>query len=203
MLKSPIPRFTPEPGPSSPSKQGSSGPAYFSTLLLMDYTGAFAHCICSFHGQWIPGDERGWQSRHHKLHSSGDYNDPPPEDEHKGLRHHVLQSMKQSPVVLRADQQPTVGEAFTCKLQKMKCEVSILACSATHVHVLCKLSELDAIKQLGKAKQFASLRLKDLTGQLWGERSKIIAIRDDSHLQNTLQYIKDHAEKENAWIWLP
>ncbi|MCH8823760.1 MAG: transposase [Planctomycetes bacterium] len=167
----------------------------------MDYTGVLAHCICSFHGQWIPGDERSWRSRNHKSHSSGDYNNPPPDDEHKGLRHHVRQSMKKLPVVLRIEQQPIVGEAFICKLQKMNCELLILSCSATHVHALCKLTESDAIKQIGKAKQFASLRLKDHTGQLWGERSKVISIRNESHLQNTFQYIQDHAMKENAWIW--
>ncbi len=83
----------------------------------------------------------------------------------------------------------------------MGCEVRLAACGATHLHVLLTLTELDAIKQIGKAKQFASLKLTDHVGQLWGERSKVIPIRDELHLYNASDYIRDHAHKEEAWLW--
>ncbi len=83
----------------------------------------------------------------------------------------------------------------------MGCEVRIVACGATHLHVLLTLTETDAIKQLGKAKQFASLKLKDHAGQLWGERSKVIPILDEAHSHNVFEYICKHAQKEDAWLW--
>ncbi len=109
--------------------------------------------------------------------------------------------MKRAPVVLRVDQRYVVGAAFVTKLHKMECDVCIVACGATHLHALFTITETDAIKQLGKAKQFASLKLTDHTGQLWGERSKVIPIRDELHLYNACDYIRDHAHKEEAWLW--
>ena len=103
--------------------------------------------------------------------------------------------------MLRVDQRAVVGAAFVCKLQRMECEVRLVACGATHLHVLLMLTELDAIKQIGKAKQFASLKLTDHVGQLWSERSKVIPIRDELHLCNAVDYIRDHAKKEDAWLW--
>ncbi len=83
----------------------------------------------------------------------------------------------------------------------MGCEVRLAACGATHLHVLLTLTQPDAIRQIGKAKQFASLKLTDHVGQLWGERSKVIPIRDELHLHNAVDYIRDHARKEDAWLW--
>lgn len=40
---------------------------------------------------WLPGDPRGWRSRHHKRHSSGDYKNPPPPGEHEGLYRYCKQ----------------------------------------------------------------------------------------------------------------
>jgi hypothetical protein len=35
---------------------------------------------------WLPGDQRGFRNRQHRIHSSGDYKNPPPRWEHEGLR---------------------------------------------------------------------------------------------------------------------
>jgi hypothetical protein len=47
------------------------------------------HCVIGTHNSWLPGDPRGFRAIDHKIHSSGDYKNPPPEGEHSGL-HRVL-----------------------------------------------------------------------------------------------------------------
>ena len=39
------------------------------------------HVTLSTYGSWLPGDQRGFRSRKHKIHSSGDYKNPPPASE--------------------------------------------------------------------------------------------------------------------------
>jgi hypothetical protein len=44
------------------------------------------HIVCNTKCSWLPGDDRGFRSREHRIHSSGDYKNPPPKNEHEGLR---------------------------------------------------------------------------------------------------------------------
>jgi len=44
------------------------------------------HVVLGTRRSWLHGDGRGFRSRGHRIHSSGDYRDPPPEGEHAGLR---------------------------------------------------------------------------------------------------------------------
>jgi len=43
------------------------------------------HLVQGTHRSWLPGDPRGFRSRRHRRHSSGDYRTPPPAGEHEGL----------------------------------------------------------------------------------------------------------------------
>jgi hypothetical protein len=36
------------------------------------------HVTGSTYGAWLPGDPRGFRTRHHRQHVEGDYKDPPP-----------------------------------------------------------------------------------------------------------------------------
>ncbi len=101
-----INRFTPSTRTFLvPTNRASSGPASVSILGLMPavQTQPLIHAICTYHGQWMPGDERGWPSRGHRLHSSGDYRSRPPLEEHVGLHRSVRARMKSRPVQLRGD----------------------------------------------------------------------------------------------------
>ena len=35
------------------------------------------HVVISTHGNWLPGDPRGFRTRHHLEHVEGDYRNPP------------------------------------------------------------------------------------------------------------------------------
>ena len=77
------------------------------------------HGICTYYGQWVPGDERGWRSRGHKRHSSGDYRQPPPPGEHAELRRYTRSVMKGRPIFLAPDEYAIVGQAFVTKLDRL------------------------------------------------------------------------------------
>ena len=164
---------------------------------------AIIHAICTLHGQWLPGDRRGFRSRDHKVHSSGDYKNPPPPDEHEGLRRWAQSHIKGAPSFLLADQLASIGLAFLWKLDAMDLFPRILSSGCTHLHVLFDAPPgmVDVMPMLGRAKQYASLKLADHQGQLWAEGAKIIRTRDIQHARNVFGYIRDHAIKEGAWIW--
>jgi len=51
------------------------------------------HIIVNTRNSWRHGDERGFRSRGHRLHSSGDYQHRPPKHEHACLRrYHEMRS---------------------------------------------------------------------------------------------------------------
>jgi hypothetical protein len=125
------------------------------------------HAICMYHGQWLPGDERGWRSRDHKRHSTGDYRKRPPLEEHEGLRKWVSGRMQNEAILLRPSEYPMLGGAFVFKLQKLGSSVRCLECGPTHVHVLYDSLSADAKGEIGKAKQFSSLKLTTRSGTLW------------------------------------
>ncbi|TVQ54274.1 MAG: hypothetical protein EA377_06050 [Phycisphaerales bacterium] len=159
------------------------------------------HAICTLHRQWLPGDSRGWRSRQHRRHSSGDYRNPPPPEEHAGLRRWVNQRLTGDPKFLLPQQLGIVGSAFLFKLIKMQCAVSILSCSATHLHVLYESRADDAMIELGRAKQYSSYKLRHPSGRLWAAGGKIIRPNDQMHVENIFGYLDNHARKESAWVW--
>jgi REP element-mobilizing transposase RayT len=170
-------------------------------LMEFDPRRRIVHAICTLHGHWLPGDERGFRARDHRIHSSGDYKELPPIEEHSGLRQYAARRLKHPPITLTPGQRTAVGGAFFDKLRSMGCEVAAISCAATHLHSLHTPAAADALRELGRAKQFASLKCPDHKGQLWGEGGKIIAVRDADHFANVLRYILNHARTESAWVW--
>jgi hypothetical protein len=160
------------------------------------------HASCHYKGQWLPGDPRGFRSRDHKIHSSGDYKNPPPAGEHAGLYGFSKSLMLNAPIALEPEEYPILGTAFLNKLHSMELVVYRLACGRSHVHYLYESVAPDAFTEMACAKQYASHQLKTRWGGLWAKRGKIVDICDINHLRRVLSYIPDHAEKEGAWIWV-
>ena len=69
------------------------------------------HIIITTHGAWLPGDERGFRTRHHRQHVEGDYKNPPPPGLYNGLKRSSEQSLKQEVVSLSDSFKQVVGEA--------------------------------------------------------------------------------------------
>lgn len=158
------------------------------------------HIIFSTHNSWLPGDPCGFRNRDHRIHSSGDYKNPPPKGEHAGL-HRYAKKISGAPVVLENEIRETIGLAIIAELKKQGCRVLAIAVAATHVHILCELpddeSEWRAI--VGRCKTAACYAVREQKpGRLWGRNATYKPIDDRSHHANTFRYILGQA---GAWTW--
>jgi hypothetical protein len=92
------------------------------------------------HNAWRPGDPRGWRSRNHKRHSSGDYRNPPPPNEHEGLRHWVNQRAGE-PVIIARPARCTIGEAVVEALAELKFTALAVSVSGMLCHMVVELPD--------------------------------------------------------------
>ena len=178
------------------------------------------HCVGHTYGSWLPGDQRGWRSRHHRVHVEGDYKNPPPPSSDKGLHEHATQLMKRPAVVLNAAQRQMVLEVVRETLEFHDLPIAAVAVSATHAHLLGRFEPgrctaggkmiTDPSRHFfGVARQRAARRLSDLgaaagglaPGGLWSKRSQIVPITDRPHFYNTRRYLLEHTT-EGAAVWL-
>lgn len=104
-------------------------------------------------------------------------------------------------VTLAMDERRTIGAAFLDKLSRLAIEVVAVSCSASHLHVLYRSHGEDAKREIGKAKQYASLKLPERAGSIWGRGCSIVTVHDASHAAAVKGYILAHREKEHAWAW--
>ncbi|HSZ57931.1 MAG TPA: hypothetical protein VK797_19865 [Tepidisphaeraceae bacterium] len=158
--------------------------------------------IISTHCAWLPGDKRGWRSRDHRIHSSGDYKNPPPRDEHDGLlRYNKARSAKS--VIIPQNCRATVGNAIVGCLLDQKYRVLVASVSGMHAHFLVELPGLlpkvRRIVGVCKAKSSGAIR-KAIPGRVWAERGKYLWVKDRPHLLEAYRYIRDK-QGPKAWVW--
>lgn len=160
------------------------------------------HIILSTKGSWLHGDERGFRSRGHRIHSSGDYKHRPPENEHEGLREYHKDRSAPRIIIPKRLRSP-IGEAILRKIHEQGFEVIIISVSGMHVHLIVKL--FGGYKQVrrtaGTWKQASSHKVRDrIPGSIWGESGKPIRIANRGHQVEAFNYILEHAER-GAWVW--
>ena len=173
------------------------------------------HIIGSTYGSWLPGDPRGWRSRHHREHVEGDYKNPPQPG--KDNRRHVRSKslMKREPIVLTVHQRDLVCRTMIEALRFHHVEVKELCVSTTHSHLLAGFASTRHAAQIkhisdpprhyvGIARWRASRALSDAAlvprGGLWAKRTKVVPIRDLAHFDNVVAYIRKHTD-EGAIVW--
>ena len=152
--------------------------------------------ICTLNS-WLPGDPRGFRTRDHKLHSSGDYKHRPPRGEHTGL-HRYSRSVSGQPVIIPPALREAVGRVI---LDKIEHRVLALAAAGMHTHLLAELPvDLTASKRIiGRCKATASHAIRNtLPGRVWAHDGDFKPIRDYRHHRNAYRYILD---QDDAWIW--
>jgi len=160
------------------------------------------HIIFNTLGSWLPGDPRGFRNRDHRIHSSGDYRNPPPKGEHEGLYRYNRNRSRacvEIPLSLRS---------LICDSVREFCgrrSIRVLAVSVSdhHVHLHLQLTneyrEVKAI--IGKCKTIASLAVRDqLPGSIWSRGCDINTIGDASYQRNVFHYITEGQEK-GAYVW--
>jgi hypothetical protein len=159
------------------------------------------HIILSTYGSWLPGDPRGFRTRHHREHVEGDYK-PPPEGLYERRQQHSQRLLKQPPTIIPSALRPLIGGAVRDRLQQESGRVLAIACGGQHLHVQVQLPDGDARIPVGLAKRHATFvaHANGFVGKLWGLRPKIVRIDSRAHQQNVYRYILCH-EEEGAWVW--
>lgn len=159
------------------------------------------HITCTLYGNWLPGDDRGFRSRDHKLHSSGDYRHPPPRGEHAGLKRIAQEQMRPN-VVLTERERELLGTAFVRKLLATEAQIVIVAVAATHVHtLLCPSPKLTVNESIRRAKQYASQQMKNRPGRVWARGLSTRQVETLDYARRVFAYIRDHGDREHAWVW--
>jgi hypothetical protein len=162
------------------------------------------HVIISTRRSWLHGDARGFRSRRHRIHSSGDYKNPPPEEEHEGLkRYHENRANGEAieiPLHLRGE----LGQAIVAKVLAGGYRVLVIAVTPKHLHLLVELPwNLAAAKRVvgaWKTARTPAVRA-ELPGSIWGEGGSYKPVKTESHRRNAFKYIRDD-QGPGAWVWV-
>jgi len=164
--------------------------------------GAWYHVIWNTHSSWLPGDPRGFRNRNHRIHSSGDYKQRPPQGEHEGLLTYN-RSRAVPPTVIAPPLRPVILESVLDSFSRQIWTVVALSVDAHHVHVLASLSPEyeEARKTIGKFKTYASLAVREqLPGKVWSHGCTLKRINSNGHWDATRVYVTDKQER-GAYAW--
>src|SRR5437016_1321530 len=160
------------------------------------------HVIINTHSSWLHGDRRGFRSRRHRIHSSGDYKHPPPKGEHEGLyRYQVGKSRPE--VHLDCDLRPTIGRALLQRLFDCGHKVLVVAIAKVHGHLLVELPyNIVKVKAIaGDAKRCASRAVKaQLPGTIWARGGTFKPVHAPDHQRSAHDYIL-YDQGPDAWTW--
>ena len=96
------------------------------------------HVVVSTKGRWLHGDERGFRSRGHRIHLSGDHKHRPPRGDHEGL-HRYQEGRSADEVIIPEALRLTIVEAFALALVAMGWRILVASCSDKHLHALAEL----------------------------------------------------------------
>jgi REP element-mobilizing transposase RayT len=160
------------------------------------------HVVVGTYRSWDFGDERGFRSRKHRIHSSGDYKNRPPKSEHEGLREHFRRNAPPR-VEIPERLRKKLGAAFVRKLIALDCQVIAASVAERHGHFLVEMP-YDYNKErflVGKAKNISSYLVRDeLPGRVWAAGGRFKLIKDRRHQLNVFTYISKRQER-GAWTW--
>jgi hypothetical protein len=159
------------------------------------------HVIVNTHSSWLHGDPRGFRDRDHRIHSSGDYKNPPPPGEHAGL-HRYTQARSANPLFIAAELRSTIATSFATELNDNDWPVLVCSVSDTHLHALAKLPYDRPLTRriVGEAKKVASRSVKrEIPGRVWSAGGTYKPVRTRSHFLETFEYIRTRQE-EGAYV---
>lgn len=160
------------------------------------------HVIINTHSTWHHGDERGFRSRKHRIHSSGDYKNPPPKGEHAGLLEYRFDRSSE-PVEIKRELRPVVGRSIVDHFASLNHRVLSVAVGKIHAHAVVELPwARDVVKVIvGHAKRKSSRAVKDqLPGTLWAAGGTYKPVRDREHLKSAYEYVL-YDQGPGAWTW--
>jgi hypothetical protein len=151
------------------------------------------HVMIGTYCSWLPGDERGFRSKGHRIHSSGDYTNPPPVGEHAGLRDYHRQRHPE-PIEVPYRSRRRVADAIAHELREHGYRVLIVSVSGKHAHILAELPvDLPEFNRIvGMCKNKSSRAIRDvLPGRVWSRGDTHKLVRDRVHRKNVYLYLRD------------
>ena len=157
-------------------------------------------------GTWLPGDPKGFRTRHHREHVDGDYKNPPPKGKYDARWKRSKELMKRDPVYLTPAQRKRAVEEFVRSFKKWGIELRVLSIDRVHIHALGRLPDRNPRHYVGLAKKESSAYMKRdglaPDGGLWAVRCKCLPITDREHFDRVVDYIRDHEAKgASVWEW--
>jgi hypothetical protein len=160
------------------------------------------HVIINTKNSWLHGDERGFRSRGHRIHSSGNYKHRPPIEEHAGLRkYHEKRSGEE--VHISYGLRPIVGRAILEYFKSINVRVAAIAVGKVHAHVLTELvDDYSKVRGVvGHAKRKSSRAIKQwVQGSVWSAGATYEEVNDRQHLDATHDYLI-FDQGTGAWSW--
>lgn len=161
------------------------------------------HVMIGTYCAWLPGDNRGFRSKKHKIHSSGDYKNPPPPDEHTGLRRYHEERHPEHVKVPRELRQ-LVADKVAEVLRDLGYRVLIVSVSGKHAHILAELPlelpEFNRIIGVCKNKSSRAIK-KECPGRVWARGDTHKLVKDQVHRKNVYKYLRDD-QGPGAACWM-
>lgn len=152
------------------------------------------HVMWHTYGTWLPCDPRGFRDRHHRIHSSGDYKNPPPGGEHAGLHRYAKRVSKNEVVLSTPALRREVCEALLATTVELDYRVMALTVCRVHVHTVIELpagrDTFDAAMTALKTKSSAKVINKPAS-RLWARKWKPVLIETTEHRHAELVYVRD------------
>ena len=149
------------------------------------------------------GDDRGFRSRGHRIHSSGDYKHPPPAGEHAGLLEFHQVRAKGLRIKIPKSVRRDVALALLKSVLVTGRRVLVISVSQKHAHLLVELpkkrSRAKEAVEKWKTARTPAVR-KALPGSIWGEGGKYNPVKSRGHLRTAFKYIRDE-QGPGAWVW--
>lgn len=160
------------------------------------------HVVFSTYGTWLPGDPRGFRTRHHREHIEGDYKSPPTPGIYE-QQHARSESMLRGPARrFSKGERQIVLRAVVERLRAMELVVGAVAVGSEHVHLVFKCPPAEVRRLVGLAKKHAwfALRAHGCSGSVWARRCRAEPIRGREHQLNAVRYVLRHVEN-GAAVW--
>jgi hypothetical protein len=163
------------------------------------------HLVVGTFRSWEFGDERGFRSKRHRVHSSGDYRNPPSKDEHKKLREYHRDRRHAAPRVrIPARLRRKLLMGFVEKLEALGCPVIAGSVGDRHAHFLTLMPDDYNLERwiAGKAKQISSYLVREeMPGRVWSAGGRFKLIKNRKQQLNVFRYIWKRQER-GAVTWM-
>jgi len=155
------------------------------------------HVTGCAYGAWLPGDPRGFRTRHHREHIAGDYKRPPPPGSYDDLHARSKRLMKRPPVRLSKQAQRVALESIVETLHRLGADPAAACLDDHHFHILAKFPQRNPRAIIGHAKRRSARTLSEASlappGGVWATRSRAEPIVNRNHAVAVHHYIQRHA----------